>query len=165
MNEVESYVCFENNKVYIRTTNFKLDDPFYYAEIPEGITKDKWAYLKIDNGEVVLDQTAYDAYQAQISQQAIDQVEKDAINLEIYKMEIGKQILALIGYLFNSLSQSDYEAMLSDHNFLLIQNLLRQGAVNTSRQMIYDTPVNSYLTQSVKDKVIAKLDDFIATLP
>jgi hypothetical protein len=88
--------------------------------------------------------------------------EDQAILTERKKMEFGQEILAYIGVLFNSLTVEDYQVLLMDQEVAMVQNLLRQGALESSLGLLSSYTINSIVTQEIKDKISSKISFFIA---
>lgn len=85
-----------------------------------------------------------------------------SISTEKRKMEYGKEVLAYIGVLFNSLTVEDYQTLLLDQEIAMMQNLLRQGALESTLGLLDGYAVNAIVTQEIKTKIASKIAFYIA---
>lgn len=109
------------------------------------------------NGEWVLQEDQ----QLKIDQEAL-KLEQSKIGTEVKKMNFGQQILAYFGVLTNDLTVEDYQTLLADPEVDVIKDLLRQGALESSFDLLTDYPINSIITQTIKDKILARISYFLA---
>lgn len=137
-------VFFENEEITLDSNLFSIVD------FNENLIQEK--YLKVD---FINDQWV-------VSEDMDKKGEDHAVEIEMKKMEYGKEILAYIGVLFNALTVEDYQTLLLDQEVAMIQNLLRQGAIESTLGLLDAYVVNAIVTQEIKDKIASKIASFIA---
>jgi hypothetical protein len=132
-----------------------------HLEVPDGLDKDCVSPQVDENGEWKLIESTERTEQKR--SENILKIEQKKIEKEELRISLGIKAKAYLGYLCeeNGYTESEYFAMLSDDNVLLVNQLLLNGALEASKKILLDYPANDYLTREMIDLLITKLDIFI----
>lgn len=91
-------------------------------------------------------------------------LKKQAVERELLKMDYGKRVLAYIGVRLNSFSVEDYQTLLNDETLAIVQNLLGQGALESSHHILSEYLPNALINESLLTDILNEIQSYIEVL-
>jgi hypothetical protein len=163
----KAYICIENNgQTFNNLPIGTIAIQCFMAEKPFQDSVDLGLFQIVEFDEELINPSYLKTVLVNgvwtVEEDTQEKIEDENIQKEMLKMQYGKEVLAYVGVLFNSLTVENYQTLLMDQEIAMIQNLLRQGALQSSKDLLSSYLVNSIVTQEIKDKISLKLDHYIA---